>query len=124
MPKDPDKARRLIEQATRHLQSASVEQIDRDTRYSAAYLSMIKCMNAVLLFHGQRVTGGSTTHIVLINTAQQHFPKEQASLFGRVDDTRRARNQMSYDGDEVTETELTMAISDAKELLELVKSSG
>jgi uncharacterized protein (UPF0332 family) len=111
---EPDRiaAAELIAQARAHLESARLDGIDAQSAYGIAYQAALKAMVAALLADGLRVGSGAGGHIVTIREAGERLDLDPAAA-ARIDHLRRTRHRVFYDGDEVSELELTGALADA-----------
>jgi hypothetical protein len=99
-------ARRLLEQSKRHLASAAIGQVDRDSRFAMLYDAARKAADAVMRAEGRRVTHGAGHQIVFLTEAKRLLGPEHAALWTRIEVARAIRNDMEYRGREVTELEL------------------
>jgi uncharacterized protein (UPF0332 family) len=111
---EPDRvaATELIAQSRAHLESARLEGVDGQSAYGIAYQAALKAMVAALLADGLRVGSGAAGHIVTIREAGERLDLDR-DVAARIDHLRRTRHRVFYDGDEVSELELTGALADA-----------
>jgi len=116
---DPAEARRLAAQATAHLHSAGVAGVDAESAYGLCYQAALKACIAALLAAGQRVTGGTGGHVLILREAASRV-EAPADLADRLDAMRRARHRVFYDAVEVSGIELEGARRDARDLLDRV----
>jgi hypothetical protein len=105
-PPDLELARRLLDQAERHLASAEIPGVDTDSKFGLLYDAARKSADAVLKANGRRVTQGSGHHIVFLAEAKRLLPNRYDLLVTRVEAARSIRNGMEYRAREVTELEL------------------
>lgn len=115
--RDPARAKLLLRQASEHLASAHVAGVSAESAFALCYQAMLKAMVGALLAQGVRVTSGLAGHVVIIREAS-HLLDLDPQLVSRIDAMRRARNQLFYDVDEVTESQLSTALSDAKSAID------
>jgi hypothetical protein len=106
-PPDLPLARRLLDQADRHVASAKIEGVDRDSRYAMLYDAARKAADAVMRASGRRVTQGVGHHIVYLTEAQRLLGAELETVWIKVQAARSIRNDMEYRGREVTDLEVT-----------------
>ena len=99
-------ARRLLDQAERHLASAAVEGVDRDSRFGLLYDAARKAADATLRTAGRRVTQGPGHHVAFISEAKRLLGPDHAELWVQVEAARSIRNDMEYRAREVSESEL------------------
>lgn len=105
-PVDLELARRLLEQAERHLASAAIPGVDADSRFALLYDAARKSADAVMKADGRRVTQGLGHHIVFLTEARRALPDRYHLLILRVEAARSIRNDMEYRAREVSELEL------------------
>jgi hypothetical protein len=105
-PPDLELARRLLDQAERHLASASIPGVDADSQFGLLYDAARKSADAVMKANGRRVTQGSGHHIVFLAEAKRILPRRYHLLVTRVEAARSIRNGMEYRAREVSELEL------------------
>ena len=127
-PPDLELARRLLDQAERHLASAAIDGVDADSRFGMLYDAARKSADAVMKAKGRRVTQGTGHHIVFLAEAKALLPKEYESFVTRVEAARSIRNAMEYRAREVTDLELRELTEAAGGILgaarEYVESAG
>ena len=116
---DLSEARRLAVQAGAHLESAGVSGVDAESAYGLCYQAVLKGGIAVLLARGQRVTGGTSGHVVVLREAAARLALPQ-DLADRLDAMRRARHRVFYEAIEVSQLELDGARRDARRVLDRV----
>jgi uncharacterized protein (UPF0332 family) len=112
---EPDRvaAAELVGQARAHLDSARIDGVDAQSAYAICYQAALKALVAALLADGLRVGSGAGGQIVTIQQAEAHLDLDPA-VASRIDHMRRTRHRIFYDGDEVSELELTGALADAE----------
>jgi hypothetical protein len=106
-PQDLRLARRLLDQADRHIASAGVDGVDRDSRFGLLYDGARKAADAIMRAKGRRVTAGVGHHIAYLSEAKRLLGPDHAELWTRIETARSIRNDMEYRGREVSELELT-----------------
>jgi hypothetical protein len=106
-PQDLRLAQRLLDQADRHIASAGVDGVDRDSRFGLLYDGARKAADAIMRAKGRRVTAGVGHHIVYLAEAKRLLGPDHAELWTRIETARSIRNDMEYRGREVSELELT-----------------
>jgi hypothetical protein len=115
-PPDLALARRLLDQAERHLKSAAIRGVDADSRFGMLYDAARKSADAVMRAEGRRVTAGTGHHSVFLAEAKRLLASDKASVLTRVEAARSIRNAMEYRAREVTELEVA-ELSDAAAML-------
>jgi len=105
-PQDLPLARRLLDQADRHIASAAIDGVDRDSRFGMLYDAARKAADAAMRASGRRVTQGAGHHIQYLAEARRLLAPEHETLWTRVQAARSVRNDMEYRGREVTELEV------------------
>lgn len=113
---DPAAARRLLDQARRHMTSARADGVDAESAYGLTYQAALKAMIAVLTADGVRVTSGAGGHMVTLRETGTRLELDSSSL-KRVDRMRRTRRTVFYDAGEISTQELAQALSDAATVL-------
>lgn len=106
-PQDLRLARRLLDQADRHIASAGVDGVDRDSRFGLLYDGARKAADAIMRAKGRRVTAGVGHHIAYLAEAKRVLGPDHEELWTRIETARSIRNDMEYRGREVSELELT-----------------
>jgi hypothetical protein len=106
-PQDLPLARRLLEQADRHIASAHVDGVDRDSRFGLLYDGARKAADAIMRANGRRVSTGAGHHIAYLTEARRLLGPKHAKLWTRIEAARSIRNDMEYRAREVTELEVT-----------------
>lgn len=106
-PPDLELARRLLDQADRHIASATIPGVDADSRFGMLYDAARESADAVLKSKGRRVTQGSGHHIVFLAEAKRLLPSDRAALVTRIEAARSIRNAMEYRVREVTQNEVS-----------------
>jgi hypothetical protein len=105
-PPDLLLARRLLQQAQRHLASAAVEGVDRDSRFGMLYDAARKAADATMRVAGRRVTQGPGHHVLFIAEAKRLLGPDTAQVWVQVEAARSIRNDMEYRAREVSGSEL------------------
>jgi hypothetical protein len=105
-PADFLTARRLLDQADRHIASAAIAGVDSDSCFAMLYDAARKAADATLRAAGRRVTQGAGHHIAFLEEAKRLLPDKHSRLMTRIDAARSVRNDMEYRGHEVTSAQL------------------
>lgn len=107
-PSDCTAARRLLDQAEKHLRSANVEGVDSESRYGMLYDDGRKACDAVLHASGRRLTVGLGHHVQYIAEARRLLGADDdvATLLARLETARAIGNTVQYDMREVSGAEL------------------
>ncbi len=107
-PTDCAAARRLLDQAEKHLKSADVDGVDSESRYGMLYDGGRKACDAVLRASGRRLTVGLGHHVQYIAEARRLLGTDDdvARLLARLETARAIRNTVQYDTREVSAAEL------------------
>jgi hypothetical protein len=116
-PPDLAMAARLLDQANRHLTSAAIKGVDRDSRFGLLYDGARKAADAIMRAKGRRVTHGVGHHLVFLSEAKRLLGPSQAAMWTRVEAARSIRNAMEYQGREVTQLEVDELTEAATELV-------
>lgn len=120
-PADPALAHRLLAQAERHLASASVKGVDRDSRYGLLYDAARKAADAAMRAAGRRVTQGAGHHVASIAEAERLLGREHRDLWLQVEAARSVRNDREYRAREVSESELAALRAAAEAAIRVVR---
>jgi hypothetical protein len=110
-------ARRLLDQADRHLASAGIAGVDADSRFCLLYDGARKASDAIMRAAGRRVTTGAGHHIVYLAEAKRLLGPASATMWTRVEGARSIRNDIEYQAREVTQLEVTELDAAAHELV-------
>jgi hypothetical protein len=116
-PQDLPLAARLLDQAARHIASAKIDGVDRDSRYAMLYDAARKAADAVMRAKGRRVTQGTGHHIVYLAEAKRLLDAELETVWAKVQAARSIRNDMEYRGREVTELEVAELATASEQLV-------
>jgi hypothetical protein len=117
-PADGREIEQLLVAARRNLADASVTSISAETRFDAAYKSIMQSSLAALMMHGYRPDTNQPGHHM---TAIQSLPLTVEIEKKRVvvlDTLRRQRNVNSYSGDDIDESTAEHCIAEAQHLVE------
>ena len=119
-PADSLEIERLLGAAQRNLRDAHVKDISPETRFDAAYKSIMQSALAALMMHGFRPDTNRPGHHM---TVLQSTPITLGLASKRVvvlDALRRQRNVSDYTGDDVDDSTAENCIAEAKRLVEEV----
>lgn len=105
-PADCATARRLLEQAERHLASSRLDGVDAQSAYGMRYDAGRKACDAVMRAAGRRLTKGLGHHRAYMAEAGRLLGDEHASAVRQLERAARIRNGAEYDAREVTQSEL------------------
>jgi hypothetical protein len=117
---DPAMIRRLLKAASRNLSDARVVKISMETRFDAAYKSILQSANAALQANGYRTLTSKPGHHqtmlqLLVKTAG--VSRETVIV---LDALRRQRNVVDYSGDLIPESAVSECLSQAGYLIKHV----
>ena len=116
-PPNAEEIERLLSAAQRNLRDARVSSISAETRFDAAYKTIMQSALAALMMHGYRPDTNRPGHHM---TVVQSLPLTTGLDTKRVavlDTLRRQRNITDYTGDEVDESTVDNSIDEASRLL-------
>lgn len=116
-PPNAEEIERLLSAAQRNLRDARVSSISAETRFDAAYKTIMQSALAALMMHGYRPDTNRPDHHM---TVVQSLPLTIGLDTKRVavlDTLRRQRNITDYTGDEVDESTVENCIDEASRLL-------
>ena len=112
---------RLLKAAERNLADANVNEISTETRFDAAYKSILQSANAALQASGYRtMTSRPGHHQTMIQLLVKTAGVERETIIV-LDALRRQRNIVDYSGDLVPGSAMVECVSQAKYLLKLVR---
>jgi hypothetical protein len=120
-PPDIPTARRLSEQAERHLASASISGVDADSRFCLLYDGARKSSDAIMRAAGRRVTTGAGHHIVYLAEAKRLLGSTSPTMWTRIEGARSIRNDIEYQAREATQLEVAELDAAAHELVAAAK---
>jgi uncharacterized protein (UPF0332 family) len=121
-PPDAREIEQLLAAARRNLADARVTSISAETRFDAAYKSIMQSSLAALMMHGYRPDTNQSGHHM---TAIQSLPLTVEIDKKRVivlDALRRQRNVNSYSGDDIDESTAEHCIAEGQHLIDDVVS--
>ena len=108
---------RLLSAASRNLSDASVEEISMETRFDAAYKSILQSANAALQASGYRtLTSKPGHHQTMLQLLVKTAGVRQETVIV-LDVLRRQRNVVDYSGDLVPESAVSECVSQADYLI-------
>ena len=117
-PPDAGEVRRLLAAAARNLADAHVTTISAETRFDAAYKTVMQAALAALMTHGYRPDTNRPGHHA---TVVQGLPLTIGLASARVtvlDTLRRKRNLSDYTGEDIDDTSAEQCIAEAERLLQ------
>lgn len=116
-PVDADEIERLLAAAGRNLRDAAVTSISPETRFDAAYKTIMQSALAAILMNGYRPDTNKPGHHM---TVVQSLPLTIGLRADRVtilDTLRRKRNLADYTGDDIDDSSVERCIEAAQQLL-------
>jgi hypothetical protein len=119
-PVDADEIERLLTAAARNIRDAAVTSISPETRFDAAYKTIMQSALAAISMHGYRPDTSKPGHHA---TVVQTLPTTIGLGAGRVtvlDALRRKRNLADYTGDDIDDSSVEQCIDGARRLLKEV----
>lgn len=121
---EPDAAaiQRLLEAAQTSLADAQLPDLSAEGRFDMAYKAIMQLANAALQANGFRtLTSKPGHHQTMIQTLPRTMGLDSATMV-LLDQMRKQRNVIDYDGDLVSETLATEALKQAVDLLARVRA--
>jgi hypothetical protein len=119
-PPDADEIDRLLTAAQRNLRDARVTSISAETRFDAAYKSIMQCALAAMMLNGYRPeTNRPGHHMTLVQSLPLTIGLESKRAVV-LDALRRQRNVSDYTGDDIDESATGHCIAEASRLIEEV----
>ncbi len=113
-----DEVDRLLTAAKRNLRDALVLSITAETRFDAAYKSIMQCALAALMMHGYRPdTNRPGHHMTLVQSLTTTISLASSRMVV-LDTLRRQRNIADYTGDEIDESTTEHCIGEATRLID------
>lgn len=116
-PAQPEEIERLLTAAQRNLRDAHVTGISPETRFDAAYKTIMQSALAALMMHGYRPdTNRPGHHMTVLQSTPLSIglPSKRMVV---LDALRRQRNVADYTGDDVDESTAENCIAEAKQLI-------
>jgi hypothetical protein len=114
----PEGVLRLLVAAKRNLKDASIEELSGETRFDAAYKTIMQCAMLGLWANGYRTsTNQPGHHQVAIQSLPKTLGADQKIVI-LLDALRRQRNLADYEGDSITAAAVLACIDQATALLE------
>ena len=118
---DPPTIQRLLEAAQSSLTDAQLPNLSTEGRFDMAYKAIMQAANAALQANGFRtLTSKPGHHQTMIQTLPRTIGLDKATMV-LLDQLRKQRNVIDYDGDLVSESLAGEAIKQAKDLLTRVR---
>jgi hypothetical protein len=122
VPVDTLRARGFLAQAKQFLADGGGSTISSPSRQVLLHNAAIAACDALLMVHGRRVTPGDGGHWLRLKEAQDLLQDDHGDLFDRLDESRMARNDVSYRAEFVLDEEVDAARRAVEELLEIAQS--
>jgi hypothetical protein len=125
VPTNPGRARALLAQAKKHLDSAeALTASDPSLAYVALYDAARKAILAHMLAHGFREVARPGAHQAVIEYAQAAFgDTDAAEVLARLDRLRRNRNRSEYESWEPSPKVIKSDLKHAWEIVNLVETA-
>jgi hypothetical protein len=120
---DADKVliKRLLTAAERNIADSHVMEISSENRFDAAYKAIIQLSNTALQANGYRTLASKPGHhMTMIQALKQTVNLEKQTIIV-LDALRKQRNVADYSGDIVPDSAVAECITQAENLLQLVK---
>lgn len=116
-PPDAQEIRRLLAAAQRNLADATVQEISPETRFDAAYKSIMQAALAALMAHGYRPDTQRPGHHQTVVQALTLTVGLQPSRVTVLDTLRRKRNVADYTGEDMDDSSVAHCRAEAERLL-------
>ncbi len=121
-PTDADEIEQLLLAAERNLRDAHATVISAETRFDAAYKTIMQSALAALMMHGYRPdTKKPGHHMTVLQTLPLTIDADPIRV-AVLDALRRQRNVSDYTGDDVDDSTVENCIAEATRLLADVKN--
>ena len=123
---DTTSVRRLLEDADRHMKTATAAMKSGDLAgsFQLAYDAARKSLTALALNRGLR-TRGEGAHATLIEVIEIDFSGAPGvEVVGKLDRLRRTRNRSQYSGHSFNESEVANGLETASDIVRWVKAQG
>jgi hypothetical protein len=115
-PPDPEEIQRLLTAAASNLADARVTAISAETRFDAAYKSVMQAALAALMAHGYRPDTKRPGHHVTVVQGLTLTIDLPAARVRVLDALRRQRNVSDYTGEDIDESTAEHCIGEAERL--------
>jgi uncharacterized protein (UPF0332 family) len=115
-PPDAEEIERLLAAAKRNLADARVKTISAETRFDAAYKSIMQAALAAMMAHGYRPDTKSPGHHVTVVQGLVHTIGLDATRVRVLDAFRRVRNVSDYSGEDIADSSAEECIKEAEQL--------
>jgi len=115
---DAAEVQRLLAAAERSLDDARTTTISPETRFDAAYKSVMQAALAALMAHGYRPDTNRPGHHVTIVQGLVHTIELSPARVTVLDTLRRQRNLSDYTGDDIDDSSVGHCIEEAEHLLQ------
>jgi hypothetical protein len=113
--------KRLLTAAEHNIADSHVMEISSENRFDAAYKAIIQLSNTALQANGYRtLTSKPGHHMTMIQALKQTVNLEKQTIIV-LDALRKQRNVADYSGDIVPDSAVAECITQAENLLQLVK---
>ncbi len=115
-PPDAEEIQRLLAAAERNLADARVTTISEETRFDAAYKSIMQAALAALMAHGYRPDTKRPGHHATVVQGLTHTIGLNAARVRVLDTLRRLRNVSDYTGEDIADSSVEQCIAEAERL--------
>jgi uncharacterized protein (UPF0332 family) len=115
-PPDAEEIQRLLAAAERNLADARVTKISAETRFDAAYKSIMQAALAALMAHGYRPDTKRPGHHATVVQGLTHTIGLDAPRVRVLDTLRRLRNVSDYTGEDIADSSVEQCIAEAERL--------
>jgi uncharacterized protein (UPF0332 family) len=115
---DAAEVQRLLAAAERNLNDARTTTISPETRFDAAYKSVMQAALAALMAHGFRPDTNRPGHHVTVVQGLVHTIGLSSARVTVLDTLRRKRNLSDYTGDDIDDSSVDHCIAEAERLLQ------
>lgn len=115
---DADEIRRLFEAARRGIEDAAVTAISADTRFDAAYRSIMQAATVALWANGYRTATSTPGHHRTTIQALEKTIGLGSDRIAVLDRMRHKRNVLDYTGEDMDEASVEVCIREAQQLLD------
>ena len=121
-PINADEIEQLLLAARRNLRDAHATNISAETRFDAAYKTIMQSALAALMMHGYRPDTKKPGHHMTVVQSVPLTIDADPTRVAVLDALRRTRNVSDYSGDDVDDSTVANCIAEATQLLDDVKS--
>lgn len=117
-PPNADEIQRLLDAARRNLADARNETISPETRFDAAYKSIMQTALAALMAHGYRPDTHRPGHHITVVQGLSLTIGLPATRITVLDTLRRKRNIADYTGEDIDDASVAHCLTEAERLLD------